>query len=122
MDHPTHPKNTPAFNAKTEELVNEKPQRVGRERFFSKERFACRDCPDKFPPFYHVHPKVWAEAGMVTDGGWLCLSCLETRLGRRLKLTDFTSKLANTAILFGYGLAMRDVEASRRADAGCGGD
>jgi hypothetical protein len=38
---------------------------------------------------YAVHDKVWRKAGMEPWGGCLCISCLEKRLGRRLKPKDF---------------------------------
>ncbi len=53
---------------------------------------------------YMVHNGVWAEAGMPpstikaygeTDGNFLCIGCLEIRLGRSLTPDDFTSVLIN---------------------------
>ena len=38
---------------------------------------------------YTVRAAVWQKAGMAEDGGCLCIGCLETRLGRRLKPKDF---------------------------------
>jgi hypothetical protein len=38
---------------------------------------------------YIVHDKIWARAGMEGYGGCLCVGCLETRIGRRLKRRDF---------------------------------
>ena len=37
---------------------------------------------------YMVHPEVWSAAGMTT--GYLCIGCLEQRLGRTLCAADFT--------------------------------
>jgi hypothetical protein len=46
-----------------------------------------------------VTPEVWKTAGMPpptirgyneTDGDFLCIGCLERRIGRRLKAMDFT--------------------------------
>ena len=34
---------------------------------------------------YIVHDRVWKAAKMESWGGCLCIGCLETRLGRRLK-------------------------------------
>jgi hypothetical protein len=42
---------------------------------------------------YMVHPKVWKKAGM--DRGFLCIGCLERRLGRRLTAKDFTDAPIN---------------------------
>jgi hypothetical protein len=39
--------------------------------------------------WYMVTAEVWAEAGMEPDGGYLCIGCLERRLGRRLVPADF---------------------------------
>jgi hypothetical protein len=36
---------------------------------------------------YMVHNEVWAKAGMAD--GYLCIGCLEGRLGRELSATDF---------------------------------
>ena len=37
---------------------------------------------------YMVHDDVWAAVGMEPNGGWMCISCLEARLGRRLTGAD----------------------------------
>jgi hypothetical protein len=37
--------------------------------------------------YYMVHNSVWAAAGM--RDGFLCIGCLETRLGRELNRDDF---------------------------------
>ena len=39
---------------------------------------------------YMVQKAVWEEAGMERDGGYLCIGCLERRLGRMLTPRDFT--------------------------------
>jgi hypothetical protein len=38
---------------------------------------------------FMVHDRVWAAAGMDPLGGWLCVHCLEDRLGRPLTAADF---------------------------------
>jgi hypothetical protein len=38
---------------------------------------------------YTVRERVWAEAGMQSFGGCLCIGCLEQRLGRVLRPKDF---------------------------------
>ncbi len=61
----------------------------------------CRDCRvDTFDmpgnsdyyltEYYMVHDDVWAVAGMTTLGGFLCVGCLQTRLGRPLTGDDLT--------------------------------
>lgn len=56
----------------------------------------CEDCDRPTTPepitagaweWYMVTDKVWAEAGMTT--GFLCIGCLEIRLGRQLEPADF---------------------------------
>ena len=42
-----------------------------------------------------VHDAVWARAGMYSDGGFLCVGCLEKRLGRTLRPSDFTDAPIN---------------------------
>lgn len=37
---------------------------------------------------YMVHADIWAEAGMDYRGGFLCLNCLEDRLGREVTGAD----------------------------------
>lgn len=41
---------------------------------------------------YTVKPAVWRAAGMVADGGCLCIGCLEERIGRQLQPKDFLRK------------------------------
>jgi hypothetical protein len=38
---------------------------------------------------YTVRKIVWEKAGMEPFGGCLCIGCLESRLGRKLKPKDF---------------------------------
>jgi hypothetical protein len=61
--------------------------------------FPCKDCGvDTMPPrgkaeWYVVHDEVWQAAGMQDDlgkqAGFLCIGCLETRIGRILTPADF---------------------------------
>jgi hypothetical protein len=37
---------------------------------------------------YAVTKDVWSQAGMTPLGGWLCIDCLERRLGRSLTWRD----------------------------------
>lgn len=61
----------------------------------------CVDCKRNTCPrdqpgeSYMVHDQLWASIGMAADGGFLCIECLERRLGRQLKHTDFTDAPAN---------------------------
>lgn len=83
----------------------------------------CEDCNRLAIP-YMVHDEVWLAAWPTyyedrrqrlaqfkgTDERWrawclLCLGCLEHRMGRRLKLSDFPKHLpVNDPIYFGFGL------------------
>jgi hypothetical protein len=55
----------------------------------------CIDCrvnttPRRGPSeFYMVKNWVWDRTGLGFDGGMLCIGCLESRLGRRLRPQDF---------------------------------
>ena len=52
----------------------------------------CVDCA-KFRGFYMVHDDIWQEI-MPTDEGFLCLPCLQKRLGRSLTIYDFPEDIA----------------------------
>src|SRR4051794_17419660 len=57
----------------------------------------CHDCgtdtlPTDYGPraeWYMVHNDIWDQAGMQPLGGYLCIGCLELRIGRRLNANDF---------------------------------
>lgn len=59
------------------------------------EETPCNDCGRDTLPFdrrsewYVVSDTVWQEAGMKPAGGYLCIGCLEARLGRQLTPEDF---------------------------------
>ena len=73
----------------------------------------CRDCGiyiyDNLKNDYMVLPKIWNKYGLgVTsrllsknvwtedeDSGKLCMSCLEDRLGRKIKKSDLMNTLSN---------------------------
>ena len=73
----------------------------------------CQDCGLDTTPrpvtkgtweWYMVLPEIWAQAGMppmvpnehgLTDEEFLCLGCIEARLGRLLNASDFTSQRVN---------------------------
>lgn len=57
-------------------------------------RFICVDCSVdtcEIDEYYMVHDHLWAGVGMESDGGMLCIGCLEKRLGRTLTSVDFTA-------------------------------
>ena len=70
--------------------------------------FACGDCGmNTVNEYYMVHNHVWEAAGKpkawkptqpaseYDGGGFLCIGCLEQRLGRQLTPADFTECLIN---------------------------
>jgi len=72
----------------------------------------CSDCgtdtsssvPGVRTEYYMVHDEVWAAAGMAPRrGGFLCIGCLEHRIGRQLHRGDFTRVPVNS-------LVVRDVD------------
>jgi hypothetical protein len=46
-----------------------------------------------------VHDDVWRASGLAEDGGMLCVSCLEARLGRKLRQSDFPDWSINRRVL-----------------------
>jgi len=62
----------------------------------SRRKFKCQDCEidtGKIDEYYMVINSIWQEAKM--RRGMLCIGCLEERIGRRLKSTDFTDCYLN---------------------------
>ena len=52
----------------------------------------CKDCKvdtHYIQENYMVHDHLWFSAGMTSDGGRLCVKCLERRIGRKLTRRDF---------------------------------
>lgn len=63
---------------------------VGSEPVLRARRAACR-CKRPDPEFYMLRRDLWLQA--VPDGaGYLCLSCLENRLGRPMVAADFVDQ------------------------------
>ena len=60
---------------------------------------ACHDCQTETAPWrfggaapsedFVVHDNVWKAGGLGSNGGRLCVGCLEKRIGRRLNPSDF---------------------------------
>jgi DNA-directed RNA polymerase subunit RPC12/RpoP len=60
----------------------------------------CMDCGQTFDN-YMVHPHIWQEAtGIRNERGYLCLECLEHRLGRNLQPGDFPRLPVNRPLFF----------------------
>jgi hypothetical protein len=54
----------------------------------------CKDCTLCIEEYYMVHDSMWERHGVDLD--MLCIGCLEKRIGRILKKTDFTKYPVNT--------------------------
>jgi hypothetical protein len=82
----------------------------------------CADCGvDTAPPadlrkktdwhrseYYMVHDWLWKLAGMVgMDSGFLCIGCLEHRLGRELRRDDFIDAPVNDPGFFVKDMSRR---------------
>ena len=60
-----------------------------------------------------VHDNLWEAAGM--DNGFLCIGCLEARLGRGLTAPDFTAAIIDMPHSWGTPrLALRKRSGGRR--------
>lgn len=65
----------------------------------------CLHCQEPMGmDYYMVTDQVWISAG-VPEKAELHLTCLETRLGRRLTIEDFTDVPVNQMIRFGWEMA-----------------
>jgi hypothetical protein len=63
--------------------------------FYPEKPVHCMDCgQDVTNEFFMIHGPLWAQAvkGKI---GWICVPCLEHRMGRRLQREDFTLCPAN---------------------------
>ena len=53
----------------------------------------CLDCRKDtirdLKEYYNVHDSVWQQSGVKPHGGFLCIGCLEKRIGRQLDFRDF---------------------------------
>ncbi|MFE9576695.1 hypothetical protein ACFYO1_09960 [Nocardia sp. NPDC006044] len=74
-------------------------------RHCARDEFPCHECGSATAPidgpdeWYTVHDSVWKCAAASADS-ILCIGCLEARLGRRLRHTDFVAAVLNQP---GYG-------------------
>jgi hypothetical protein len=70
-----------------------------------RDQFLCHDCHRdtwQLGHSYIVHDELWAAAGLPEYGGtYLCLDCIEDRLGRPLAVEDFRLTDADTAPYWG---------------------
>ena len=64
----------------------------------SRRKFLCVDCKvdtGKIGEHYFIRTDLWLKA-MRTIRGMLCIGCLEKRLGRELRKSDFTDAFINS--------------------------
>ena len=64
----------------------------------SRRRFFCIDCKvdtGKICEYYFVHTALWLSV-MPSVKEMLCIGCLEKRLGRELRASDFPNVYINT--------------------------
>ncbi len=59
------------------------------EKVFSPNCVDCGVNTHHIHESYMVHDRLWKKAGMKKNGGRLCVGCIERRLGRKLRCTDF---------------------------------
>lgn len=71
-------------------------RRVLPGRFIDRRRVTpCMDCHvDTFDEYFMIHHDLWRRA-VGHRAGYLCVTCLEHRLGRRLDADDFLACGAN---------------------------
>jgi len=91
------------FSDTTAPVTKPAPRRRRPQRRTHDTETLCPDCRTELMPHtplgshdwqrYMVHDQVWADAGLEPHGGWFCIPCLETRLGRPLTGADFPADL-----------------------------
>lgn len=57
------------------------------------DQFECIDClvhTIKIHEYYMVRPDIWQKYMKGHKGSFICIGCLEQRMGRRLQPSDFT--------------------------------
>ena len=64
---------------------------------YTEENYYCGDCKEDCDTFM-VHDNIWESIDFPNDGR-LCLNCFEKRLGRKLKIKDFTDAPCNEKII-----------------------
>ena len=87
----TAPTTSPALKPWARRSIN------GRLKLVLAKVQRCKDCRvdvRQLGEWYMVHDHTWAQAG-TCQRGYLCIGCLETRIGRQLNAADFTDVPVN---------------------------
>jgi hypothetical protein len=71
---------------------------MNKQKFAWKRRWRCANCRKLTSDDYMLKDKVWLSIAQKKDK--LCLACVEKRLGRNLKKSDFSKAPVN--YIFGY--------------------
>jgi len=74
---------------------------------YSCKPFICKDCGFNTlhgDEYYMVTNEAWKASGLTSNGGMLCIGCLETRLGRELTGEDFPDYPINRGV---FGMSAR---------------
>lgn len=69
----------------------------------------CNDCGMVQPADYMIEDYIW-ETVASKKGCILCVDCVSTRLGRKLRLSDFTNVPVNKLLFLGYSLRTTEEE------------
>ena len=81
-------------------------RRVEENKRRAKRFITCIDCTETNWDDFVVYDEIWNSVAGRTEGR-LHLSCLEKRLGRLLKLGDFTDFPVNNMLKLGYSIGIR---------------
>jgi hypothetical protein len=82
----------------------------------------CLDCgvnTSEIDEYYMLHDPIWHQANP-NDDGMLCIGCVESRLGRPLRATDFTPTRVNDATV--HHRSSRMIDRLRRRDPASAAD
>ena len=75
-------------------------------------RFSCDFCDKSANDTdnFMVTTNIWKEAGFKNASGIICFDCIEKKLDRKLKITDFNKCSGNSQIFKGYEIGKTDGE------------
>jgi hypothetical protein len=86
-----------------------KMQKRSQELNASELATPCRPCLHcgSVTEAYMLENEVWHEVHE-SKRGLICLPCFEEKLGRNVRITDFTNAVVNQVVLFAYRMGLRD--------------